>query len=60
MDHLIAHYGVIGGDGEVIKSAMLVQSHLLGPVERLEVALNSHPSGALGTFVTYLDISNLL
>lgn len=51
MDHLIAHYSVVGGDGEVIKSAMLVQKHLLGPVARLEVALNSHANGAMGTFV---------
>lgn len=51
LDHLIAHYGVVGGDGEVIKSAILVQKHLLGPVERLEAVLNSALKGVLYTYV---------
>lgn len=45
LDHLISHYGVVGGDNEVVKQAGLLQENLLGPSLSMERLLTSLPEG---------------
>lgn len=45
LDHLIAHYGVVGGDKEVIEAAKLVQIHLFRLAECLKLVAGSPPNG---------------
>lgn len=46
LGHLIAHYGVVGGDKDVIKDAEHLQTYLLAPLQCLERALIVPPNGA--------------
>lgn len=45
LDHLIAHYGVVGGDKEVIEAAKVLQFFLLGLTECLMRIVGSNPNG---------------
>lgn len=40
LGHLIGHYGVVGGDKEVVKEALVLQKKLLAPLDSLERAMN--------------------
>lgn len=45
LGHLIAHYGVVGGDKEVVKEAKVLQENLLAPLDYLERVLSVSPNG---------------
>jgi len=47
LDHLIVHYGVVGGDKEVIGAAKLVQSCLLGLAEVLQRVVTANSRNRL-------------
>lgn len=44
LGHLIAHYGVIGGDKELVKEAAMLQRNLLTPLDCLERVLSALPN----------------
>lgn len=43
LDHLIAHYGVVGGDKEVVEAAKVVKVYLVGLVKCLKGIVSSTP-----------------
>lgn len=45
LDHLIAHYGVVGGDKEVIEAAKVVQIYLFRLPQCLKVIMGSISDG---------------
>lgn len=45
LDHLIAHYGVVGGDKEVVEAAKVVKVYLVGFVECLKGIVSSTQDG---------------
>lgn len=45
LGHLIAHYGVVGGDKVVMKEALILQGHLLAPLDYLERPMNVSANG---------------
>lgn len=45
LGHLIAHYGVVGGDKKVVREAEMLRENLLDPLDFLDCALKVSPNG---------------